>query len=80
MFDKIWYERSIRHDRELLADGKHQELEKHRRIADSGRERVEKTYGVDNLGPYDNFELGMLNGKMSALRWMLGDEWDFLDT
>jgi hypothetical protein len=80
MFDKVWYERSLRHDRELVADGKLEELENHRRVAGPGRERVEKTYGVDNLGPYDNFELGMLNGKMSALRWMLGDEWDFLDT
>jgi hypothetical protein len=80
MFDKVWYERSIRHDRELLTDGKHEELEEHRRIAAPGRERVEKTYGVDNLGPYDNLELGMLHGKMSALRWMLGNEWDFLDT
>ena len=23
---------------------------------------------------------GMINGKLSALRWILGDEWDFLDT
>ena len=33
MFDKVWYERSMRHDRELLSDGKHEELEEHRRIA-----------------------------------------------
>ena len=28
----------------------------------------------------DNFERGMWHGKLSALRWMLGSEWDFLDT
>lgn len=42
-------------------------------------ERVEAKY-PDDLGPWNDFEWGMINGKLSALRWMLGDKWDMLDT
>ncbi len=39
-----------------------------------------KKYGANNFGPWTDFEWGMVNGKLSALRWALGDEWDMLDT
>jgi hypothetical protein len=29
---------------------------------------------------HNDFEWGMLNGKLSALRWVMGDDWDMLDT
>lgn len=41
---------------------------------------VERRFGKKNLGPWDDFEWGMINGKLSALRWVLGEEWDMLDT
>lgn len=43
------------------------------------KKMIEK-YGEGNLGPYSSFEWGMLNGKLSALRWIMGAEWDMLDT
>lgn len=74
LFDRIWYVRSRIHEEK--ADDVAELL----RIAGPGRARVEAQYGVDNLGPYSDFDWGMLHGKLSALRWVLGDEWDFLDT
>ena len=42
--------------------------------------KTEGEIGAEHLGPWDDFEWGMINGKLSALRWVLGDEWDMLDT
>lgn len=42
--------------------------------------RTKDEVGIENLGPWTDFDWGMLNGKLSALRWVMGSEWDFLDT
>lgn len=81
LFDRIWYHRSLQGDLRMNAEGQDTELADHRSIVAAGRERVKSTYTAPGeLGPYSDFELGMLNGKLSALRWVLGSEWDFLDT
>ncbi len=64
-FDLIWYQRSINRMHPL---------------GEAGRRRIEEQYEVRDLPPYSDFEWGMLNGKLSALRWVLGNDWDFLDT
>jgi hypothetical protein len=62
---------------ELRAEGRPEDIIQGMLAA---RKKVEEKYGKKNLGPYDDFEWGMINGKLSALRWALGDDWDFLDT
>ena len=74
-FDRVWYDRS--------RGGESNEADLPEDIgsgAARGRARVEAKYGAENLGPYTEFEWGMINGKLSALRWVTGSEWDFLDT
>ncbi|WP_054313145.1 PIN domain-containing protein [Mesorhizobium sp. 1M-11] len=49
-------------------------------LAQEAARKTEAEVGIDNLGPWDTFEWGMINGKLSAIRWVLGDDWDMLDT
>jgi hypothetical protein len=91
-FEKVWYNRHIRF-RAKVERGQTKSAEKETfPFKDRSRpiqrdiweavlgaaEKVEKRYGPENLGPWSDFEWGMINGKLSALRWVLGDEWDML--
>jgi len=78
-FDKVWYNRhwNWRLKVEAGVESANPEIWK---TALEAAKRVEDKYGKEQLGPWDDFEWGMLNGKLSALRWVLGDDWDFLDT
>jgi len=42
--------------------------------------KVERELGTGNYGPYTDFEWGMINGKLSAIRWIWGEDWDELYT
>lgn len=78
--DRVWYNRklvmleNIRNGKEQMPpeeimDGMHEAMRK-----------VEAKYGGEDNLVYDDFEWGMVNGKLSALRWVAGEDWDFLDT
>jgi hypothetical protein len=88
--DKIWYSRHcMRAERiqsgqiKLIPEGteKYSGSEIHEHIWAGALKAAKEVEGKYNdLGPWDDFEWGMLSGKLSALRWVLGDEWDNLDT
>jgi hypothetical protein len=78
--DRVWYDR-----KEVMYDNiiKGKEEMPPEYIMDGlpeSMQRVEFKYGKQNLGPYTEFEWGMINGKLSALRWVMGEDWDMLDT
>jgi hypothetical protein len=95
LFRQVWYNRHW-NLRSEIESGKHKVLPESQYSRDpykpdetldtvwasamAAAKRTEDEVGLENLGPWDDFEWGMLNGKLSALRWILGDEWDMLDT
>ena len=92
---KVWHNRHMVR-REKIEAGEIQIVEKEEYPPKDWRERtiqkdiwegalaaakkVRKELGKGNYGPWDDFEWGMVNGKLSALRWVLGEDWDMLDT
>lgn len=92
--DMVWYDRhqmraqGVKSGRTKVIDRKEWSLETNSSTmvkdiwagALRAAKAVEKQYGKKNLGPWTDFEWGMLNGKLSALRWFIGYEWDMLDT
>jgi predicted nucleic acid-binding protein len=77
-FDRVWYERSLcltlRHEA-----GEGSNTPEQYKVSTDAQARV--LARRPDLRPCeDDFEWGMWNGKLSTLRWVLGSEWDFLDT
>lgn len=76
MFERVWYDRH-----QMIRSGpEYRDVPFGGHPGDEPACRLEEKYGEDDLGPYDDFEWGMLSGKLSALRWVLGDEWDNLSS
>lgn len=93
LVEKIWYnrhklrEQSIKNGKTQIVKRENYDVENAnttivKEIWDGAKKaakEVENKYGEENLY-YDDFEWGMINGKLSALRWVIGDDWDNLDT
>jgi pyrimidine deaminase RibD-like protein len=82
MLDKVWWNRhqvwleKIKSGEEPLTAKQKPILKK----AIQAAKRIERKYGRKNLG-WDDFDLGLLSGRMSALGWVMGAEWnESLDT
>ena len=92
LFHRVWYDRHMVlywrvHDGKVKIAKEYDSKKHDATVVESvwlgarkAAERLEKKYGKESLGPYSKFDWGMINGKLSALRWAMGDEWDMLDT
>lgn len=76
--DKLWYGRKPAHDQPVPEDWAPEIVAGMR----SAQREMEERYGVEELESHtaSDWNWGFLSGKVSAIRWVLGYEWDMLDS
>lgn len=79
MFDRLWYERSEAAASTERPGNYTPEIWNTARAA---ARRIKEQHGLELLrkDTETQFDWGMLSGKVSAIRWVLGEDWDFLDS
>jgi hypothetical protein len=70
-WDKVWWNRHRSFELRDGADKTNPNWLK----GDEAAKKIEEKYGIENLLMSD-FEFGVLSGKMSALSWVMGSEWE----
>jgi hypothetical protein len=77
-FEKLWYYRCYLHQVDQFERGLTPCVDDK---AEAAAEKLRQEFGRAELeGPYTDVEWGMILGKVSALGWVMGEEWDSLDT
>lgn len=78
LFDRLWYGRKPAHDAPVPSNWAPDIVGGMR----AAQRRIEDQYGLDLLmkDVESDWAWGFLSGKVSAIRWVLGYEWDMLDS
>lgn len=73
--DKAWYDAHMAAVAEAAEEGLCPDCAGLAAAEEHAR-HLEATYGLEALEPCCDFCTGVLYGKLGALRWVLGEEWD----
>jgi hypothetical protein len=81
-WDRVWYYRHLVriHNARYAKDRSDQTSADIAKMTREIMKKKRKQYGPSISRRMSDFDWGYMQGKFSALRWVLGSEWDFLDT